>query len=367
MTPEERAEDSETFRRATAHRGAPLPDDMHPQVRATYYSIAARAEDLIKRARKARGLPPIHFDFIVNPQINAFAFRAADRYFIGINTGTIYMLRMVIGRMLSDPRVFSFIGEPSKEDEKLEPIKHYAPNADEMVRTYQLTTPRDDIRALYASHLEDQAIMFFVGHEIAHISRGHVDYLLHQRSVLQAAELSNDAISDELQLERQSLEQDADRRSIQSRIISLKMTHSDVEYTGVPWAPSNKGAGLMIRDWSVSLSILFRLFGDARFVGSKLGSASYPPLPIRHRYAKICASWGIANHWDADLSTVGSAAIENGHYEAEKAFATILGQPMSMEGYKQAMSQENVDHMKRLQAYWNSTLVGKLRPYSYEF
>ena len=210
--------------------------------------------------------------------------------------------------------------------------------------------------------------MFLVGHEIAHISRGHVNYLFETRNVRQSAEVAYGIISDaELRLERQSLEQDADRRSIQSRIDSLRGTYSSVGYKGMPWILSDNGAELMIRDWSVSLSILFKLCGYVRFLGSDLSKTYYPPLPIRHRYAKMFASWGIAEHWNANLGAAGSTAIEQGHYEAEKVFATILGESISMEGYREARSQSSVDHMMRLQYYWNSVLVDKVRPYSYEF
>lgn len=55
------------------------------------------------------------------------------------------------------------------------------------------------------------------------------------------------------------MEVDADRRSIISRIDSLKVTLASGEAQIAPWRPKEKDPGLMIFDWAVSLNILFRL------------------------------------------------------------------------------------------------------------
>ncbi len=117
MEDAEQPQDAEIFRRETVALGCPFRRDLAPApVKAGYDAVAERARDLIACARRAvDGLPPIHFDFILNPTINAVAFRASNRYFIGINTGTLFMLRMVISRMLSDPRAFPSIGDPSRK------------------------------------------------------------------------------------------------------------------------------------------------------------------------------------------------------------------------------------------------------------
>jgi hypothetical protein len=362
------SDQTEIFRRATASLGRPLLRDQLPaQVKAAYDDIAERANDLIALARGAvKGLPSIYFDFIVNPQINAVAFRADEQYFIGLNTGTLFMLRMVIGRMLSDPRAFLSVGDPAEERDDLESIAGYVPNADSMYRSTKILTPRNAIRQAYAGFAIDQAVMFFIGHEITHISHGHVDYLLQERRIPYSSESSNlQPDNSELRFERQCLEQDADRRSIISRIDSLRVTMADPHYPRLPWAPAAKGPKRIIRDWNASLSILFRLFGDVRFTRTELVEANYPPLPIRRLYAEAVAHWEIDHKWTDGKTTPVRDALNEGRNEAEEAFAIILGEPVAMTGLVQAMTEDGRAHTMRLQDYFNSTLVEKLRPYSY--
>jgi hypothetical protein len=270
--------------------------------------------------------------------------------------------------MLSDPRVFTSIGDPSEEVGDLKPMKDYRPDADAILRTNQILTPRNAIRGAYAWFLQDQAIMFFIGHEIAHVSRGHVDYLLAKRGMPQASEFSKSATNGdkESRIERQALEQDADRRSIISRIDSLRVTQQKPRYTSPPWSPADNSPFPLIRDWTVSLSILFRLFGDVRFSGAELREASYPPLPIRRLYAEMVGKWMIETEWDAALKKTATNAMNQGRNKAEEAFATILGESVSMHGFVQAKSRAGINHGMRIEEYWNSTLVDKLRPYSYE-
>jgi hypothetical protein len=361
---------SKVFLRETAAVGGPLPRDLLPERAKNFYDeIAGRADDLIGRAREAiDGLPPIHFGFIHNGEINAVAFRSDEQYFIGIYTGLLYMLRLVIGRMLADARTFPSIGDPSEEVGDLGPIADYVPHADVMNTLNTLYIPRNAVRRAYAEYIQDQAVMFFVGHEIAHISRGHVDYLSQNRGIPQSRELSDFGAEDaELRLERQCLEQDADRRSIISRIDSLRVTQQNPKHAGPPWAVGDKSPGPMIRAWNVSLSILFRLFGDVRFSPSELSRANYPPLSLRRLYAEVVGKWQIETAWDNSLHAVATAAFNVSRIEAEEAFAIILGKPMSMDGFKDAMSPTGVEHAMRLQDYWNSIMVEKLKPYSYEF
>jgi hypothetical protein len=366
----ENSRNAEIFRRATLGWGiAYNPDLMPGPVKASYEDIAARADDLIQSARDAvPGLPVIHFDFIVNGHINVYAFRAADRYFIGMNTGTLYMLRLIIGRMLADPRLFPSIGDPAEEVSDLKPIQNYFPDADRMYMTNDLLAPRNADRRAYAEFLEDQALMFYVGHEITHIAHGHVDYLREKRGLSQYSEISVIGADDaEAKLERQCLEQDADRRSILARISSLREQQTSPDHPGLPWAGGDKTAKRLIGDWIISIGIVFRLFGDKQFNAYQSREAYYPPLPLRRRCAETVAKWGIETGWDATLRTAASEAMHQGRRETDNAFATILDQSATTEEIDESLIKAGTDHLMRLQDYWNSTMVEKLRPYSYAF
>src|SRR5262249_20954907 len=98
--------DAEIFDMETEYAGGRWVYERPPERKSgAYTETGGRAVDLIGCARRdLPRLPAIHFDFIHNSEVNALTFKAKDRYFIGITTGTLYMLRMIIGRMLCDPR-----------------------------------------------------------------------------------------------------------------------------------------------------------------------------------------------------------------------------------------------------------------------
>ncbi|SAK80520.1 hypothetical protein AWB81_03970 [Caballeronia arationis] len=365
-----RSADTKIFRRETTRFGGPLiRKDVPPRGRAAYNDIAERADDLIAQARRAvKRLPPIYFDFIHNPQINAVAFRADGRYFIGLYTGLVFMLRLVIGRMLADANAFPSVGDPAQERSDIELLQGYIPNAESMSQKANLSSPQNDLRRAYAEFLTDQAIMFYVGHEITHISHGHVDYLLEKRDIRHSFESSGTKPDrDELRFERQCLEQDADRRSIISRIDSLRVTLARPENSHMPWAPKADGVSRLLRDWNASLSILFRLFGDVRFSRTELTEAHYPPLAMRRIYSEAVASWEVHHVWDGGPAIPIVKAFNEGRTEAEEAFATILGEPVTMVGIELAKTKSAREHTMALQDYWNSTVIERVRPYSYEF
>jgi hypothetical protein len=363
--------DAEIFDIETSYTGGRWAYEHLPeQIREAYVEVAERAVDLIDSARRALPqLPPIHFDFIHDGKVNALAFKAKDRYFIGVTTGTLYMLRMVIGRMLSDPRTFVFVGQPNSEDADLPPVSNYIPDADAMAdQEKAVLTPNDKARASFAWYLADQAIMFLVGHEIAHITRGHVDYLATKGGVGFKAQLEwlrkNGSAAT---LERQCLEMDADRRSILSRIDSLRLAHSNPVRLRPPWSPDSYEVGPIIRDWSASLNLLFRLFGDVRFSLSELNQLMYPPLPVRRALCDIWALGITQEIWDPTLKEVVAEGLLHGRSYVEYAFADILDEQVSTEGLKTAMGKMGQDHMLKLVDHWNTNLVQSVKPFSYEF
>src|SRR5258708_1063736 len=145
----------------------------------TYGHIHRYAEHLIGSARTLiPGLPPIYFDFIYSPKVNAVAFKDEGRYFIGVTTGLRFMAEFVFFRMLSYARMFSNIVTSPVEQTSFSPLSDYTTDADEMCRKgVRAEQPKDAVRFAYAVDLLTIAMFFVIGHELAHITRGHVDYL----------------------------------------------------------------------------------------------------------------------------------------------------------------------------------------------
>jgi hypothetical protein len=110
------------------------------------------------------------------------------------------------------------------------------------------------------------------------------------------------------------------------------------------------------------------LFGDDLFTAAEIKESSYPPLPLRRLYAEqLVATWGIETGWDTTLKTLAVEAMRQARKETQEAFVTILGPARRMVKFDKSVLRSGIKHLEYLQYYWNSTMVEKLRPYSYSF
>lgn len=360
---------AEIFHQATSRFGGRFQRDRAPEAVKRFYEEAEeRAFDLIARAREVvPNTPEIHVDFILNGKINALAFKSHDRYFIGIYTGALFMLRSVIGRMLSDARLFRYAGDAKTERDDLGSLAGYVPDAEVMYKKESLSTPRDPVRRNYAHFLHDQAFMFLVGHELTHVLHGHIDYLRAKRGEKVTAELEWIGDGDEqTRIERQRIEMDADRRSIISRIDSIRLAVKNGDVGIAPWRPHPEDPGLMIFDWAISLNILFQLFGDLRFSQVEPAKSAYPPLPLRRTFCEASAREAVGVLWDPTLMKSATGALLLARRETDFSFATMLGEKFDADGVRKSFEQIDRNYGDKIVKYWIETLTERLIPYSYE-
>jgi hypothetical protein len=147
----------------------------------------------------------------------------------------------------------------------------------------QPISPVDSMRQAYAEHLLGEFAMFIVGHEIAHITRGHVDYVKSKRGKSFISELEWHGIDKDTALERQALEFDADRRTVASRAESMYMTGSAETIGKQPWSQSGRPLSIesLQFDWAFAANVMYRLFGDDIFTKQQLEERTHPPMPLR--------------------------------------------------------------------------------------
>jgi hypothetical protein len=333
-----------------------------------YSNINKDAEELISSAiGHVPGLPPIHFDFVYNGAVNAFAFKADGKYFIGVTSGTLVLLQLVLCRMLSDSRLFSNIGNPSGEAADLPLIDCFIPDAQSMYEAgIVIGRPRTEPRWLYSCHLLAQAALFIVGHELAHITRGHVDYLCSKTGTPFYAEIETELQDRSSLLERQAMEGDADQRSFISRIISARDTVTAFVKETPPWSNEPLCIERLIFDCTFSVNTMFRIFGDICFAGSDLSAASYPPFPLRRAMLLIAALGHVKFAWNPELFDATKKTLLDATISAETAFAAITGQKISHYGMDEAFGPEGKEHMKRLGECWFGGLRDRLKEFAYE-
>jgi hypothetical protein len=361
--------DPELFDQLTKPLGGRFPKEVIPADRwdASYGQIMEMASDLINSARQfLPGLPPIYFDFVHNPSINAFAFKAEGRYFIALHTGTRYMLELIFGRMVSDRRLFDFVANPAAEDPNLPPFV-YTTHAEDMYKAgIHPLRPKSPERWSYMSDLLRRAFYFLIGHEVAHITLGHVDYLMSKTGNPFFSEIGWNMPAQENDLERQAMEIEADRRSIFSAMSSAKSIHELPNMENAPWNYGRRSVEDLLFDWSFSMNTLFRIFGDLRVAEGDVAASNYPPLPLRRFSAFFWASIFVREAWKPaeDANTIQNA-LKRGIVYTETAFMTIQNQQVGAKGLE-VFGPPGLEYVKQIGQYVENSLMAKLTPFAYE-
>lgn len=361
--------DEDLFHAAIRGSGGRLPRDRFTKAgfESTYGHILDLAGGLIQSARDhVPGLPLIHFDFILNGNFNACAFQEQGRYFIGYNTGTQYLLQLVFFRMLADPRLFDFIGDPAGELQDPTPLVRYAADAEQMYRAGLVPLrPRGEARWAYACELVRRATTFLVGHEIAHITRGHVGYLQSVTGHGFIAEVGWRDTGAGGTAERQALEADADARSTQSAMATAALTHADRDRDPSHFMATRTSVEDLLFDWAFAMNTVFRLFGDVRFDPATAGDPPYPPEPLRRFMATITAHQYVVHGWDAGLHDTAIRAFKKAALYTELSFMVILGQEWGAHGLR-AFGGDGVEHYLRLRDHWSQVVGPRVAPFAYE-
>jgi hypothetical protein len=381
-------DDTELFDRYTKSLGGRFPHKNIIPVEhweeSSYGFITHIAENLIVSARDhLPGLPPIHFDFIHNQSVNAFAFKAEGRYFIAFNTGTRYMLELIFYRMLSDAGLFDFVPSPAGEDSTLLPLK-YTMRAEDMYQAGILPVPpKTEERKSYAQMLLHHAFTFLIGHELAHITFGHVDYVLSKTGSGIIPELGWNLPNQEAELERQAMEAAADMRSIQNAIESARLLHKAPMPDKPAWIDKRRSLKDLIFDWSFAINTACRIFGDVVVEESDLPESSYPPWPLRRLMMELLA--GIHASYTATgkppetadeiakalrAGSIYTKALRAGSIYTEIAFLKIMFEDYESryggKGLYQVSSPLGLEYFNKVQDYLTDTLSAKLKPFAYE-
>lgn len=365
------ANDAEIFHRFMVSIGKSRMDRTRPAgkpAESTYNGMESLARSVIASAMQhVPGLPEIHFDFIYDGEINAIAFKSEGRYFIGVTTGAIYIIQLVLGRMLSNRNLFPGIGDPTEEAENPDLLEDYRPNAQRMAEAGGWPSrPRNPVRRAYMDYLLGRAVLFLVAHEIAHITRGHVDYMQSRVGMPIIAELNSASASADGAIERQTMEADADRRAVIFGLVAITNTVGNPSASQPSWLASPPTFNDFVFDWSFVVNTVFRLFGDMRFHASELSTNYYPPLPLRRVMAMDLARVILSQNPTPMTTDEIVDVLRSGVGYCEEAFAVILGEPISTEGLSEADSPAGRAHHRRLTAYWVNELRGRIAPYAYE-
>jgi hypothetical protein len=355
------------FHEAMRSHGGRLPWELLPPTARAIPAIYELAQALIARAKKVHPcLPGIHFDFINSNAINGVACKSNDEYFIGITGGTVTLLQLMVHRMLADPTLFTSVGNPAKERTDLPHINDFTPNALQLSEAgAKVSIPRDEARWSYSCNLINWAAMFLVGHEIAHISCGHVDYLDSEIGTPYLVELGWSAANAIQPMERQAMEGQADQYSF-GGLLGIAFEKSSTE----PGASIEAQLADLYRrvfEYSFSANLLFRLLGDERFIGRNLAANPYPPIALRRRFIYGGGCDLASKNLTSDRQDIVQRALKAGMVGVEHAFATVVGEEVSAAGLEDAFTSEGQEHFRLLVELGEKALAPKLKPFSYDY
>jgi hypothetical protein len=297
--------------------------------------------------------------------VNAVAFKHSGRRFIGLNTGTVAMLRTLFSRMLADPKVLVHVGDPNAEATDL-PTVGVGTDAGLLGSSEIMGfMPKDSARFGYAAELMDVALTFIICHEIFHIANGHVDYLDAEYGLPVLSELGWMPGTPAGNLDLQTMEMDADGCAT-GRMMGQFRRWVDKE--GVNTRPQKDFHSFLDQTFHThefAISSVFRLFGDSRFTGVEPSGGSHPPPRVRQMMFMSTGATYMLGKWVADLAPLYSAAGWRAVADVERAFVTVTGLPLATEGLKEAWSGGGMAYSQKLLDHWQATLRAKLSSYAY--
>jgi hypothetical protein len=287
-------------------------------------------------------MPEVHFDFISNQEINARAFQAEGRYFIGVYSGLVSGLSMMFFTMLSDRRFFPNVGNIELE-------------SSENQCGFSAVMPRCPTRVEYAYRLLQWAYRFLILHELAHIFDGHVDYVKAKYGIACLPELGwtgNTEYESEL-ITLQTLEAIADSQAAGNLIDNARACCNNEMFP----LPLDHTVFMM----TFAFFSFFRLFGDKGFSEHNLID-DHPPDRIRQQMC-IKKAMEVIRIWPESVDLCLTALKDAGH-EVEWVFSLIDGQP-AMAGLQQAFSLEGIAYVEKIFHHIVSVTEPALAPFRY--
>jgi hypothetical protein len=369
--------DADIFHSAMVGHGGRLDTaSLRPATAEGLNHVAKRARGFLQTAAAALPrMPPIYFDFIDNWKVNALAFRHEGRYFIGVYRGAVATLVVLFDRMLADPEILPFIGNPEEEVANLPLLPDVGPDFVQSVASVPtFPRPRDPARRITAHKLAELALDFLTAHEFAHIANGHVDYTEESQGISVIEEVGGAPApkTRESALISQTMEMDADGTAVLINLSSEwgKIAGS-IPRPGPPWTEFYDYPGKVSLQWSWAVSSLFRILGDARLT-ARDALEDYPrprlrSVIIQQAAGRVPRPGELHTH----PALVGDEfyripmTIRAAQRDVKGIFSRLTGRPEATEGLDDAWGDVGRSQMLRLQDYWRTKLKEQLLRFAY--
>lgn len=237
---------------------------------------------LIARMEKDNCKADVYVGFINNTQVNAFAMKDEDSYYIGIYLGAIDELHRIHASLLNNTGVLDVLGVDKN-------------NFDEITKCLV--------------ELEFLGFIFLVSHECNHINNGHLDFLSNKYSMPLIFEVDNKSIPREISfLDSQTLEYDADACGISNMFSDIYNAYMFKIDIGLEITMKNMYNILYSTVYSIY--VFLRLLEDD-FSLSEIENRSHPFLAMRMQsiFATIATGLSSMNNLELPIEEIGEILL----------------------------------------------------------
>jgi hypothetical protein len=308
-------------------------------------------------------LPSVNIDFINNDGFNAVATKVGEKYYIGINWGSSLLLYDLFQRLMSNPSVFSNIGDNSKDEVKKIYNPHITNFSTLMLAsdTNEKAGPKDLERQAHASLLTSLAIRFLFLHEYGHIVNGHVDLKGNLFNSFSISEIEKASLMFS-PLNSQTIEMDADRFAATFSIWFLDMSNHRDFYGDI--AAAQKACRtyfeMNLENLFFSIYSLFRIFTYKQYSLEELQKKSHPIEVIRQRIFFLVSDSILNKRFGDKINEMMARTI----YNVENAFSQISETKIDINPIKEAYDKEQSQYLNLIIENWNNVRP-QLTPYAY--
>lgn len=309
--------------------------------------------------------PRIIFDFFIHSKIGAFAGKDLENgsFVLGISETTMWLLRMLFDRMMGEPRLFTWIGDPTKEDQQHPPSRLYYDFKDVKIDEVKVYT-RDLVRRSYVNMLTSYAIHYIFNHELSHIIFGHIDFSI-ETANCNCQNFSENWIASKdtsRLLDQQCLEISADCTAI-GRVAAFFM---DIMRTRELQPPSIamflQDPIEVVTDIYIAVLCTLELHIKDKFKPTLLGYDVHPEHGLRQYFAMATVS-NLCEILNLDAISTSKRLIEKLN-ECELAFEIVTG--LKRQSWNANLLDECDPFRKTFEAHWKESLRERLSPFAYK-
>ena len=314
----------------------------------------------------------IEVDLIDNYTFNAFAKGEKGKYFIGINRGLLATVSLIFSRLFGEKEFLPFIGDVNNEKDDLPLIGNVSPNFEATVDNLPIfDPPQDPMRRETARLFSWLAFDLILAHELGHIIRGHAD-LYESKIDFHLDEIEIIKSNRAFKLERKTLEMDADMWAC-NMLLTTELSRC-LGKLGIPnenWKWSYERPGVILLNFSLIVSTVFKIFGDRRLEYELFEDQLYPVARLRFVISELRIADNpefkeINKNINFDLDKNGVPINVRLAFDIiENAFKKITGKENDDISATEARGILGQKQLNTLRTHWNEELIEKLKPFSH--